>query len=302
MKEYIHPQSLKHGDKAIIISPSGHADPINIDKSKSMLESWGLNVILSEHSKGEYGRYAGTVSERLFDLQSAMNDKDIKLIFCSRGGYGIVQLLESLDFHEIIRYPKWLVGYSDITALHWAFLHNGIASLHAPMSSHLAEEGEDVASIFLQEILFSKKQTYSINSHPLNRSGKINGRLFGGNLTVFTGLMGSQYAQIPENSILFIEDIAESPYKIDRMMWNLQLSGILSSISGLIVGHFTNCEEDPLMKKTIYESIRQIVDKYDFPVAFDFPVGHIKNNYPLVHGGEYLFEVNKKNVLLTNVG
>lgn len=298
MENYITPPFLKKGDKAIIISPSGYVDSDYIDSAKSILEVWGFIVEVGKYAYNRYGRFGGTVDERLFDLQAAMDSEDIKLILCSRGGYGIVHLLDKLDFTKIKQNPKWLVGYSDVTALHLAFLQNGLESLHAPMSRHLADNPFDEASKLLKKSLFEAKPLYDIPSHALNRVGEIEGRLFGGNLAVLSGLIGTPYMNVPDNGILFIEDIAESPYKIDRMMWQLKLSGTLDRLSGLIVGQFSEYEEDPLMMSSVCESIRTIVNEYNFPVVFNFPVGHVDDNYPLIHGAKAALKVSLDNVTL----
>lgn len=292
------PQPLNIGDKAIIISPSGCINEVYLDKALTILNEWGLNTFSGQYANQHCGRFGGSIEERLSDLQSAMDDEYIKLIFCSRGGYGVVHLLDKLDFRKIEKNPKWLVGYSDITALHLAFLQNGLASLHAPMAKHLVDEENDPASQYLQKILFSGYMSYKIESHELNINGSISGLLFGGNLAVLSGLIGTQYMNIPQNGILFLEDIAEAPYKIDRMMWQLELSGILGKLSGLIIGQFSDCEEDPLMEASVYESIKKIVSKYNYPIAFNFPVGHVKENYPLIHGARVNFEVTQDNVRL----
>lgn len=288
----IQPPKLNAGDRAIIVSPSGYVDSKYIYDAKNVLENWGLSVSVAKHAEEKYGRYAGCTSNRLFDLQNALDDDEIKLIFCSRGGYGAVQLLEQLNFDGIRENPKWLVGYSDITALHLALMQAGIMSIHAPMARHLSEDAGDDASSLLKQSLFEQPTSYALDNHVLNKHGETEGTVFGGNLAVLGGLIGTSYMKIPENGILFIEDIAESPYKIDRMMWNLRLSGILQSLSGLIIGQFSECEEDPLMQISIYESILNMVSEYKYPVVFDFPVGHIKKNYPLVQGGRYILEVN----------
>lgn len=298
MKKYISPPLLNKNDKAVIISPSGSIESSFIDGAKLVLESWGLNVIVSQYAREKNGRFCGTVEQRVEDLQGAMDDPDVKLIFCSRGGYGIVHLLDRLDFNEIKKYPKWLVGYSDITALHLAFMKNGILSAHAPMARHLAEDAQDTASLYLRRLLFEGIHEYSISSHPLNRIGIADGRLWGGNLAVLGGLIGTPFADVPDNSILFIEDIGEGAYKIDRMMWQLKLAGVLDRLSGLVVGQFADCEEDFLMYAPIYESIMNLVSGYNYPVVFDFPVGHVKENYPLVYSGKIRLEVNTHKVLL----
>lgn len=298
MKKYISPPLLNKNDKAVIISPSGSIESSFIDGAKLVLESWGLNVIVSQYAREKNGRFCGTVEQRVEDLQGAMDDPDVKLIFCSRGGYGIVHLLDRLNFTEIKKYPKWLVGYSDITALHLAFMKNGILSAHAPMARHLAEDAEDTASLYLRRLLFEGIYEYSIASHPLNRIGIADGRLWGGNLAVLGGLIGTPFADVPDNSILFVEDIGEGAYKIDRMMWQLKLAGVLDRLSGLVVGQFADCEEDFLMYAPIYESIMNLVSGYNYPVVFDFPVGHVKENFPLVYSGKIRLEVDTHKILL----
>lgn len=278
------PSFLNKGDLISIVAPSGKVDPEYVLQSKLLLESWGFSIELGEHVFAEYGRYAGTDEERLSDLQKAMDNTVSKAVFCARGGYGVVHLLESLSLQNFIQKPKWLIGYSDITALHSKINNAGILSIHAPMSSHLAQEGNDEASLFLKDLLFGKLPRYTVKPHILNRQGKSEGVLRGGNLSVLYGLRGTPYDFKPHNTILFIEDVCEKPYHIERMMYNLKMGGILENISGLLVGQFSDCEEDESMHKSIYESIADLVSKYDYPVVFNFPVGHLKKNFPLVCG------------------
>lgn len=284
MNKNILPESLKKGDKVTIISPSGSINNEYIDAAKSLLEAWELQVTVSKYARNKAGRFCGNIEERLSDIQSAMDDEECKMILCSRGGYGIVHLLDKLRFDKIKQHPKWLVGYSDITALHQVFLHEGLMSLHAPMAKHIAEEGEDTAIMYLKDTLFGDSPQYTIDSHQLNVYGNTEGILFGGNLAVLSSLMGSKYTRFPSKEILFLEDIGERPYQIDRMMWNLKIAGVLANISGLIIGQFTDYEEDPLMYTSVYQSIHDMVSEYNIPVAFNFPVGHVKDNYPLLHG------------------
>jgi muramoyltetrapeptide carboxypeptidase len=253
---------------------------------------------VAPHARGCYGRFSGTAEERLSDLQTAMDDENLRLIFCSRGGYGAVHLLEKLNFDKLKKSPKWLVGYSDITALHQLFLHHGLVSLHAPMAKHLTEDSLNDASGYLNDILFDRLPHYMVESHPLNIDGEAKGTLFGGNLAVFYSLMATPYITIPRDGILFIEDIGERPHQIDRMFRTLKLSGIFGKIKGLLVGSFTDCVEDPLMSGSIYELIRGIVEEYKIPVAFGFPVGHTAGNYPLLYGGKVKLVVSSRQVEL----
>lgn len=284
----IRPPHLKWNDKAVILSPAGKIDASAVHGAATMLEGWGLQVTIAPHALNGYGRYSGSVEERLADLQQAMDDPAVRLILCSRGGYGVVQLLPLLDFTSIRSNPKWVVGYSDITALHAALQLHGIASLHAPMAKHLAEEGDDdIAVGYLYDILFGKRLHYEIpvvEHHSLNRPGRATGQLFGGNLSVFTALLGTKFAKIPKGGILFIEDIGEEPYKVDRMMHQLLLSGVFDRTGGMIVGQFTGYEEDAEMNTSLLQSLRDGVKDCLFPLCFGFPVGHVKENYPLLMG------------------
>lgn len=284
----IQPPLIQENDKVIFVSPAGNIEPDFLHKTVAIFQDWGFKTEVSTHALSESGRFSGSVEQRLLDLQTAMDDPEAKVIFCSRGGYGIVHLLDKLNFEKIKKHPKWLIGYSDVTALHLAFQKKGIISLHAPMAKHFAEEGaDDFAVKQLQNILKTGKVEYQIpvtEFQQFNRIGKAEGELFGGNLAVFCGLMGTKLIQIPKNGILFIEDIGEMPYKVDRFIHQLKLAGIFDQISGLIVGQFSEYEEDDKMYEPLYQSIFSIVKEYNFPMAFNFPVGHVKQNFPLIMG------------------
>ena len=296
------PPFLKPNDKVVIVSPSGNVSPAHVNGAVDVFQEWGLEVSVSENALCQIGRFSGLVDQRLYDLQSAMNNPDVKLIFSSRGGYGAVHLLDKLDFSQIKGNPKWLVGFSDITALHTAFQSHGIMSIHGPMAKHFAEEGSANLSVqYTKDATMSGKGlNYKIPvEYPfLNREGKASGTLFGGNLSVYTSLFGSEYIKIPRDGILFIEDIGEEPYRIDRMIYQLKISGIFNKIEGLIVGHFTEYEEDNSMYSTLYESILSAVKEFDFPICFGFPVGHTKTNLPIIMGGNATLTIKKDTVLL----
>lgn len=297
------PPFLKRGDKVLILSPSGKIDKTFLKGGQNRLESWGLKVELAKHAGASSGRFAGTEKQRTEDFQKALDDEEIRLIFCSRGGYGAVHLLDKLDFTLFRQNPKWLVGYSDITALHQLFQYNGYTSIHGPMGRHLTVEAAgDPSSITLKEMLFGRLNPLECLPHKLNREGTARGILRGGNLSVFYGLRGTRYDIPPEGTILFLEDVGERPYHIDRMMNNLKIGGILERISGLIVGQFTEYEEDKLMKKEVLERISDLVKEYDYPVCYDFPVGHGKENFPLICGAEAELNVTKKVTKLKTFG
>jgi muramoyltetrapeptide carboxypeptidase len=291
------PPFLKPNDTICIISPSGAIDAQLINEAKNVLENWGLNVIISNNAASAYGRFAGTKEQRISDLQQALNNNNIKAILCSRGGYGLSQIIDRLDFSQFIKSPKWLIGYSDITILHNAISKLGIASIHSLMAKHLSESGgNDYPSDLLKNLLFGKIPAYNFVSTPENRTGNASGTLIGGNLSVLCGLIGTSYDLNYDGNILFIEDISEKPYHIDRMIQNLRLSGAFSKLNGLIVGQFSDCEEDPLMMQTIREIISDAVKEYNYPVCFNFPAGHVDYNLPLIIGNNLHFKVESKKV------
>lgn len=299
----IRPPLLKPLDKAVIVSPAGKIDEDIIDKAAVILREWGLKVEVGENALYSVGHFSGSIDQRLSDLQKAMDDSEIKLIFCSRGGYGMVHLLDKLSFDGMIQNPKWVVGYSDITALHAALQSNGIISLHAPMVKHFADEGgSDKAVMYTKTVLTEGRINYEISAAEygyLNRQGKTSGQLFGGNLSVFCGILGSKYAVIPRNGIFVIEDIGEEPYRVDRMIYQLKLARVFDRIKGLIVGCFTDYVEDKEMYKPLYESIMAAVSEYTFPVCFGFPVGHVKDNYPVLMGADAVLTVINDRIFFT---
>jgi muramoyltetrapeptide carboxypeptidase len=298
----IRPPLLKSRDKAVIVSPAGKIDAEIVDKAASILREWGLKVEVGENALCRVGRFSGSIEQRLSDLQKAMDDAEVNLIFCSRGGYGMVHLLDRLNFEGMIRNPKWVVGYSDITALHFALQSNGIVSVHAPMAKHFAEEGaSDKAVAYTKTALTEGRIDYEIGVteySALNRKGEATGQLFGGNLSVFCGILGSKFAVVPRDGILFVEDIGEEPYRVDRMMYQLKLAGVFDAIKGLIVGRFTDYSEDKEMYNPLYESILDVVGSYTFPICFGFPAGHVKDNYPLMMGAETALTVTNDRIIL----
>lgn len=281
-----------------ILSPSGAIAPDLIDRAAERLRLFGYRVSVAPHAYGAYGRFAGTPAERIADLADALANPAIDAILCARGGYGLQQILPALDNRELLLRPlalasgspaPILIGFSDITALHqWCGLH-GLPSLHALMCKHLAELPLDSEPVQLwHQALQGEPLCYTLPAHPLNRAGQITGRLIGGNLSVLYGLQGTPYslarlldAEPDTPAILFIEDIAERHYHIDRMMQNLRMSGVLSRIAGLVVGQFSDCDDDPSMNCSVAETILRATDGYDYPVLFDFPAGHVERNLPL---------------------
>lgn len=306
MDKLIIPPYLHEGDKVVILSPSSKIDKAFLKGAVKRLTSWGLRPVLARHAGSSHGTYAGTVGQRLEDLQAAMDDPDTRAILCSRGGYGAVHLVGKLDFSRFRESPKWLIGFSDITALHNLWQREGFASLHAPMARHLTVEPEDdFCTQALRDILTGAAATpagcfgYTCEPHKLNRRGTAEGTLRGGNFAVFNGLRGTPYDIPADGTVLFIEDVGERPHAIERMMYNLKLGGVLERLSGLIIGQFTEYEEKKQLGKELYGALAELVKEYDYPVCFNFPVGHVPMNLPLINGAPVRLDVDKKGVKLT---
>jgi muramoyltetrapeptide carboxypeptidase len=310
-----------------ILSPASAIDPQWINRARTRLEQWGFVVSVSEHANGNIGRFSAPDALRVADLNAAFADPTVDIILCSRGGYGMQRIIDQvvLPSRPKEQWPL-LVGFSDITELHSLLSINGVPSLHANMCKDLSLlPDDDIALNAERDFLMATSipsplsftshllpLTYHPSPHhspspipptpytihhtsssPLNRSGEAKGKLIGGNLSVLYGLQGTPYSlqrvieQCAEPPILFIEDISENHYHVDRMLHNLRMSGVLDAISGLVVGQFTDCEDDPSMGCTLLESIRQVVEPYSFPVLFDYPSGHIDSNYPLLLSADY---------------
>lgn len=314
MSNLIFPPYVQEGDRVIIVSPSSKIDKSFLKGAKKRLKSWGLEVVMAKHAGSSHGTYAGSIRQRLEDLQEAMDDEKAKVILCSRGGYGAVHLVGKLDFTKFREHPKWLVGFSDITALHNVFQQNGFASLHALMARHLTVEAEDdFCTLALKDVLFGHLSPdaaesveaseeafdYTCPAHKLNHKGKCTGILRGGNLSVFYGLRGTPYDIPAEGTVLFIEDVGERPHAVERMMYNLKLSGVLGKLSGLIIGQFTEYVENHSLGKDLYGALADLMKEYDYPVCFGFPVGHVPMNLPLINGAEVTLEVGRKEVKLS---
>ena len=294
------PPFLKSNSLIHIISPSGAIDAEYIDKATIVLEQWGFRVSVGQFAKSKWGRFAGTKEERISDLQLALDNPEVEAILCSRGGYGVSQIIDKIDFSKFTVFPKWLIGFSDITILHNAITLLGIASIHSIMAkdiSELAIESNPVKG--LKQILMGNLPTYVFPNHELNHVGNASGKLIGGNLSVLAGMYGTPYDLVYRNNILFIEDIGEKPYQIDRMIQNLRLGAVFNEISGLVVGQFSDCEEDELMNQTIYEIINEAVGENTYPVCFDFQAGHIDNNLPLILGADTQLVVSADDVRLS---
>lgn len=293
-----YPKPLKPGDKIAIVSPAGIVNHDFVHAAMQVLSSEGWNPYISKHALGKHGSFSGSVIHRLEDISDAFLDPDTRAILCSRGGYGAIHLLEDLSALPLEHDPKWLIGFSDISALHALMSSKGITSLHAPMAKHLAQEnGTDFYSQQLFDILRGNRPKYNWDSHSLNKPGTASGQLIGGNLAVLQALINTPYNVFRKDIILFIEDIGEPIYKVQRMLYQLKLSGILPSLNGLIVGQFTNYQPDANFAD-METMISALASPYDFPIAFSAPIGHTSNNIPLVIGSKITLSVAEKETSL----
>lgn len=304
MKRIIFPKSLRTGDKIAIISPAGAVEPSQLEKGIEMIRNKGYEPVLGEHLYSNFSngyQYAGTEKERIKDINWAFNDNEISAVWASRGGYGCQHLLESIDLKKFYKDPKWYIGYSDNTVIQGYLLKHGFASIHGQTiktsSFGVTEESYDL--IF--NILNGESLEYGLKSHDLNKMGFCEGQLIGGNLALIYALLGTDYSFKFKNRILFIEDIGENFYALDRMIMSLELAGVFRKIKGLIIGGMTNmgnekenAHYEDSFDEFAYKLISDRISKYDFPVVFGFPNGHIKDNRPLIIGGNVKLEVEDK--------
>ena len=295
----IQPPHLKTGDKVAITCPAKKL-PGDITDAVKLLESWGLEVVLGETVSASFHQYAGTDELRTKDLQRFLDDNSIKAIFAARGGYGTVRIIDALDFSGFLKTPKWIVGFSDITVLHSHIYANyQIQSIHGQMPLSIPDATKYSLET-LRKALFGEGLDYRFESAPLNIPGKTQGILMGGNLSMLIALSGSVSEFDYKDKILFIEDVGEYLYSLDRMMWNLKRAGKLAGLKGLIAGGFTGLKDNDIpFGKTAEEIIYEHVVEYNYPVCFNFPAGHISDNHSLVFGREVELKVNQDRVSVT---
>jgi muramoyltetrapeptide carboxypeptidase len=296
------PSYLQKGDIIGIVCPAGYMATEKVQTCLSTLQEWGYNVKVGKTVGSDSQNYfSGTDEERLTDFQEMLDDDKVKAVLCARGGYGMGRIIDKIDFKKFKKQPKWIVGYSDITVLHSHLYSNYyISSLHSPMAGAFNDGGstnEFVMSV--KNALEGKKMKYSCPFHEFNKKGEAIGELVGGNLALLAHLVGTDSDIKTRSRILFIEDVGEYLYNIDRMLHQLKRSGKLSRLAGLIVGGFTDSKDtERPFGKTAYEIIRDIVKEYDYPVCFDFPVSHTDKNYALKIGVGYKLKVTKSKVSL----
>ena len=298
------PPYLKKGDTIGIVCPSGTLSAKKAATCIETLKAWGYKVKIGKTLGTQHHYFSATDEARAADLQEMLDDKNVQAVLCGRGGYGMSRIIDILDFKAFKKHPKWVIGFSDITLLHNHFTEVlKTASLHAPMAAAFNNGGATNEWVLsLKHALQGKKANYKAEVHALNKFGKATGKLVGGNLTLVAHAIGTASGLQTKNAILFLEDIGEYKYNLDRMMLQLKRSGMLTNLAGLVVGGFTQTKDsDPAFGATVYEIIEAAVAEYNYPVCYDFPVSHDKENYAIKNGMAYALEVTAKKVSLKEV-
>ena len=293
------PPILQKGDTIAILATARKNVDDNLKPAIDLLHSWGLEVVIGNTIGLDNNQLAGTDEERAADFQKQLDNPNIKAIWCVKGGYGTVRMIDLLDFTKFKQHPKWIIGFSDITVLHNHLNTMGFKSIHGVMPITVPRATpEAIESLRLS--LFGEKLNYNIPSDPMNRTGSASGELVGGNLSILYSLLGSESAIDCNDKILFIEDLDEYLYHIDRMMMNLKRNGCLESIKGIIVGSMTKMKDNEIpWGKNAVEIVEDVTRKYNIPVIYNFPAGHIRDNRALVLGDIIHMEVNSNSASVT---
>ncbi len=304
------PPYLKRGDLVGITCPAGFITLEELQPAMNKMQEWGFKIKIGNTVGKRDFTFGGKDEERLTDLQQMLDDKELKAIMCARGGYGAVRIIDQLNFEKFANAPKWIIGFSDITVIHNHLDRQyGIAAIHSKMCNsfpedwNLAEQVQRDSIESIRQCLSGEKMQYGILPNSNNRQGEGKGRLVGGNLKTIESLAGSNSTILTKNKILFVEDTGEYLYSIDRMFWNLKRTGKLAELKGLIIGGFKIKKDDEGEEfgKTLEQIVLEKVKEYNYPVCFDFPVGHQKNNVALKCGVEHEMRVGEGGVLIKEI-
>lgn len=287
----VFPAPLRKGDKIAICTPAGKIDSKIVHEAADVLRREGWQVEIMPHALGAHGSFSGTPAERYSDLRAAFSDPSVRAILCARGGYGVVHILEQLAELPIEDDPKWVIGYSDISALHALMAKKGIASIHSAMCAAIKKGPDDPDNATLFGILRGEKPVHIFEPHAYDRPGIATGTLRGGNLAVLAELIDTPYDILEPDTILFIEDVSEPIYKIERILYQLRMNGVLKNLKGLIVGQFTDYKPDD-NHADMESMIRDMVAPYSYPVAFGVPIGHVDHNLPMIESAKVTLKVN----------
>ncbi len=294
----IQPEYLKAGDTVAIVAPSGILKNRNdeVEQAKALLESWNLNVVIGEHVFSQDDHFAGTDAERCEDFQKALDNPKVSAIWCARGGYGTVRILDKLDYSDFKKNPKWIIGYSDITALHNQVHNEGFESIHALMCVSLTKDLSEIEEPLttFKDAIFGKPMRYTLEGSSYNRVGEVSAPVVGGNLTILHTMLGSNTSIDTSGKFLFIEEIGEYKYHIDRMLQSLKRAGYFENCKGVMVGDMSKMRKNTTpWGKSIEQLILDVLAEYDFPIVFNVPAGHEKDNRALILGREATISVGK---------
>ena len=296
----ISPAKLQPNDKVAIISTARKVTPAELEIAVQHLQNWGLQVAFGPNLFQEENQFAGSDAQRLADLQWAIDHPELKAVFLARGGYGTTRIIDEADFSGLQKHPKWLIGFSDITAIHCHANKLGFETIHAAMPFQFGKEGIVDALQSLKNVLFGDKIEYEVAPHSFNKTGIANGKIIGGNLSILAHLIGTKSDIDTSGCILFLEDLDEYLYHIDRMMVQLIRCGKFDNLAGLIVGHMSDMRDNTVpFGKQAYDIIQHHTEKYFYPVCYDFPVGHEVQNMALICGREATLEIGEGKVLLS---
>ncbi len=299
MNDIRWPNFLKHGDRVALLATARHAKAEDIQLGVTYLESWGLEVVQSENLLQQHFIFAGTESARRKALQKAIDDSSIKAIFCLRGGNGTHRLIDFIHLKNLKKHPKWMIGYSDVTVLLNHVAQYRIPSIHGPMPFTMYKEEEKEGALALKELLFGKLPDYTFPSHDLNQQGVAEGKLIGGNVAVLHSLISTPSDITWKNKILFLEEVDEYIYNLDRMLYHFSRTGRMKGLAGLVVGHLTSMKDNAEpYGLSAQEVIARVVKPYKIPLAFSFPAGHELPNMPLVIGSMARLEVTAEKSFL----
>lgn len=295
----IFPAPLRQGDKVAILAPAGPIKSAPVDTAAAVLDSLGYTTVVYPHTFGKNGHFSGTHDERYADLEAAFSDTTVRAILCARGGYGVAHNLDRLARLDLRKDPKWVIGFSDISALHALMASQGIASIHSSMAKQVALGPDDPDNAILFDILNDSLPAYEFEPHPYNHPGSATATILGGNLAVIADLIATPYDIIRPGTILFIEDVSEPIYKIERIMLQLKMMGMFDKLAGLVIGQFTDYHGDD-NHPTMEDMLAEVLAPYpDLPVAFNVPVGHVDHNVPFVEGATATLSVTPEAVSLT---
>ena len=297
----IIPKKINIGDKIGIVSTARKISIEELNPAIEIIQSWGLEVVLGKFLFEEYNQFSGNTSQRVADLQNMIDNEDIKAILCARGGYGTVQIIDKIDFSALSQNPKWIIGYSDITVLHSHLNQLGFATLHATMPINFCENTPQSLESF-KNAIFGKENFIQTPPHNFNRIGKVEAEIIGGNLSILYSLLGSISDVNTDHKILFLEELDEYLYHVDRMMINMKRNGKFQKLKGMVIGGMSDMNDNDIpFGKTAEEIVCEHVKEYDFPICFNFPSGHLDDNRGIRLGVSSVLDINENGVTLSQV-